>query len=119
MLKQSIRCNGSAERIWFERDGKNVIYHSQGEAEGSQLNTSVIGTEGIMQYQMPLIRIQYQGEKGHDADGKPVVWEIWMTDADTFHWRVMGWPVGTMTPPIRRCKDEPPPEAEEAAPALP
>jgi|JI10StandDraft_1071094.scaffolds.fasta_scaffold01501_15 hypothetical protein len=106
MLKGSIRCSENAERIWFDRDAKGLVYHSQNEEAGSKPTTSRIGTDGVLVFQKPLIRIQYEGEKGWDKNGKPIIWEIWMPDTDTFHWRIMGWPPDAMMPPIRRCKDK-------------
>ncbi len=106
MLIRNITCSEAAERVWFDRDAKGLIYHSQHEAAGAKPTTSRIGTQGVLIFQKPLIRIQYEGEKGWDENGKPIIWEIWMPDADTFYWRVAGWPPDVMTPPIRRCKDK-------------
>jgi hypothetical protein len=91
MLKGSIRCSENAERIWFDRDAKGLVYHSQNEEAGAKPTTSRIGTRWCLGFSEAVDpdSVRRRG-KGWDKNGKPIIWEIWMPDTDTFHWRIMG-----------------------------
>jgi hypothetical protein len=105
-LEAMSNCKKFADRIWFRRGEKGLIYHSQNEAPGSIVYTSRVGIPSLPFLRRSTIRVQYEGEGRQEDNGKPVVWEIYMTERDTFYWHRVGWPPGTTTPPVRRCKEE-------------
>jgi hypothetical protein len=98
-------CDGHAERIWFERDKQGVVYYAEDEGVDSPTRRSRVAFDRILIFERPVIRIQYEGETRLDENGKPVAWEVYMTDPDTFYWHRVGWPNGATTAAVRRCKE--------------
>lgn len=104
---KTVDCGKFAERIWFGRDEKGeLVYYSQHEEPGAKMNVSRVGVSRFPFPERHTIRLQYEGEKRLDEDGKPVAWEVIMTERDTFYWHRVGWPPGGTTAPVRRCKEE-------------
>lgn len=103
-VSKEILCDESAERIWFERDAQGLVYYSQ--SGDSPKSRSRVGFDWFLFVQRPVIRVQYDGERRKDANGRPVAWELFMPDRDTFYWHRIDWPLGATTAPVRRCKDE-------------
>jgi hypothetical protein len=103
----AVSCEKFAERIWFERDEKGeLVYYSQYEAPGSEKNVSRVGVSRFPFPERYTIRLQYEGEERLDDKGKPVAWEVIMTERDTFYWHRIDWPPGGTTAPVRRCREE-------------
>lgn len=106
-MAQRLSCKTSAERIWFERDARgNLVYYSKREAPDAEPNYSRVQLDKFLAFDRPVIRIQYEGRPQTDEQGKPVVWELFMTDHDTFYWHRIGWPPDATTAAVRRCKEE-------------
>jgi hypothetical protein len=66
----------------------------------------VVRIDRFLIFERPTIRVQYDGEQRLDANGKPVVWKLFMPDRDTFYWHRVDWPPRATTAAVRRCKDE-------------
>jgi len=65
----------------------------------------------IQEHTRGRIRGLIRGETRRTAGGEPVVWDLILTDANTYRWHRTDWPLGGFTKPVRRClrtsKEEP------------
>lgn len=105
-------CDKAAVEIRFERTPTGqLIYES--EAFGSlakdltpeerisrgPVRTVIADPRGVG----AILVVQYDGETRLDDDGKPVVWELILVDANTFHWQRADWSNDSFTAPSHRC----------------
>jgi hypothetical protein len=51
------------------------------------------------------MRLRLIGETRSTEAGVPVVWDLFLLDADRFCWHRTDWQVGACTKPLTRCPD--------------
>ncbi|HET7553399.1 MAG TPA: hypothetical protein VFK04_19045 [Gemmatimonadaceae bacterium] len=63
----------------------------------------------IMEHSRHHVRGQIRGESRLTANGTPVVWDLVLSSADSYHWHRADWPSFSYTASIQRCPEETPP----------
>jgi hypothetical protein len=91
-------------RISSSDDGR-LMFH---DTEGGLISDNTIPASKRFTYRVldssgPRLRLALEGEVRTDASGKPVQWDLVMTDPDHFCWRQLDWPADRCTQSLVRC----------------
>ena len=74
-----------------------------GLTSGVAIPASKRFTYRVLDSSGPRLRLALEGEVRTDASGKPVQWDLVMTDPDHFCWRQLDWPADRCTQSLVRC----------------
>jgi hypothetical protein len=94
-------CETSGHTIRFSADQQLMtITHLDVDAEGEEWNPAEYD---LSEYTTRYVRGQIRGEERLTDAGEPVVWDLVLTSANSYHWYRTDWPRGSSTPEVKRC----------------
>jgi hypothetical protein len=99
------RCGASAAQLSFSADGQQVrVWVPTGVYLGEVALGPAAAYE-IIDEAPAAMRLRLIGETRSTEAGVPVVWDLFLLDADRFCWHRTDWQVGACTKPLTRCPD--------------